>query len=86
MGNRRRPHAEAQRTRGEEGRKIDKKSGITYFDHYIGSSKEVILSLQSENTYSDNKDVLKYFNNDSYVFFYFKNDIVKKIEYGNRIR
>jgi hypothetical protein len=64
---------------------VDKKSGTTYFDQYIGLTKEMILSLQAENRY-DNGDILEYFNKDSYVFFYFENDIVKKIEYGNRLR
>jgi hypothetical protein len=62
---------------------IDKKSGTTYFDHYIGSSKEAILSLPVDHDYSDNPDTLKFFYDDKYVFFYFENDIVKRIEYGD---
>ena len=65
---------------------IDKKSGTTYFDHFIGSSKEAILSLPVDHVYSDNPDVLKYFINGRYVFFFFENDIVKRIEYGDTIR
>ena len=62
---------------------IDKKSGTTYFDHYIGSSKEAILSLPVDHAYSDDPDTLEFFNDDKYVIFYFENDIVKRIEYGD---
>jgi len=65
---------------------IDKKSGTTYFDHFIGSSKEEILSLRSDYYSPDDEDVLGYYNNNVYVFFYFENNIVKKIEYGDTIR
>jgi len=62
---------------------IDKKSGTTYFDHYIGSSKESILSLPVDHDYSDDPDILKFFNDNKYVIFNFENDVVKTIEYGD---
>jgi len=66
---------------------INKKSGTTYFDHYIGSSKEEILALQAGDNYSDERDVLAYFKKyGKYVFFYFENNILKRIEYGDTIR
>jgi hypothetical protein len=66
---------------------IDKKSGTTYFDKYIGSTRKMILSLRSEKQHpNDDDEILTYYNNDNYVLFYFDNDIVKKIEYGDNFR
>jgi len=65
---------------------IEKKSGATYFDHFIGSTKEAILSLRGEDNNSDDDDVLKYYGNRDYVLFYFENNIVKRIEYGDTLR
>lgn len=65
---------------------IDKKSGTTYFDHYIGLSKETILSLRQYDNSPDDGNTLEYYNKSSYVIFYFENDIVKEIEIGDLLR
>jgi len=65
---------------------IDKKSGTTYFDKYIGSTRKMILSLRHGERYPDDEDILKFYNDNNYVLFYLENDVVKKIEYGDNIR
>jgi hypothetical protein len=62
---------------------IDRKSGTTYFDHYIGASKESILALQAESEYHKDIDMAEFSNYDYAIYFYFKDGVVTKIEYGD---
>ena len=65
---------------------VDKKSNATYFDHYIGSTREAVSALGDSrfSYYTRRDDALRLFTHEYYVEFYFdENDMVNKIEYGD---
>ena len=57
--------------------------GIVRYHSLLGKAAFIPLILMEMKKL---EDILEYYNNDNYVFFYLENDIVKKIEYGDNIR